>query len=127
MSHILIVDDESDVAEALCAVLELEGYEVSVVGDGAACLRFLGEQRPDLVLLDLMMPVLNGFQVLDAMQDDALRDVPVIMMSAARPERVFSEPNVRAFLKKPFELQGLLDTIEQALRPLPSGVGVNVG
>lgn len=120
MSQILVVDDEADISEALRALLELEGYQVDVAADGGECLRYLRARRPDLIMLDLMMPVLNGFQVLEAMQADGWRELPVIVMSAARPPQPFTHGNVRAFLTKPFDLQSLLDSVEQALRSLPA-------
>lgn len=114
MTRILVVDDELDIAEAVRAVLEAEGYKVEIAADGRQCLQLLREQRPDLLLLDVMMPVIDGFGVLDEMKNEGLR-VPVVMMSAIRPEGRLAEYEVQAFLKKPFQLETLLDAVAGAL------------
>jgi two-component system OmpR family response regulator len=114
MTQILVVDDELDIAEAVRAVLEAEGYEVETAADGAQCLETLRHRRPDLVLLDVMMPGVDGFGVLERMRQDDV-GVPVVMMSAIRPDNRLADYDIKAFLKKPFHLETLLDTVETAL------------
>lgn len=116
MKRVLVVDDERDIAEALSAVLETEGYTPSTRGDGFACLEAVREQRPDLILLDIMMPRLDGFGVLEQLEAEAL-DVPVVMMSAVRPAQRLAqyESRLAGFMKKPFELDVLLDKIEAVI------------
>lgn len=114
MTRILVVDDELDIAEAVRAVLEAEGYQVETASDGGQCLQELRRQQPDLLLLDVMMPVVDGFGVLESMQSEGMQ-VPVVVMSAIRPDSRLAEHKVKAFLKKPFHLETLLETVDRAL------------
>lgn len=114
MTRILVVDDELDIAEAVRAVLEAEGYQVETAADGSECLQVLQAAPPDLLLLDVMMPVLDGFGVLEEMRS-ADMSVPVVMMSAIRPDSRLAEYQIKAFLKKPFHLETLLETVDRAL------------
>lgn|SRR5690625_2828801 len=114
MKRILVVDDELDIAEAVRAVLEAEGHQVDIAADGNECLQMLRQRTPDLLLLDVMMPGLDGFGVLDQMHHEGLQ-VPVVMMSAIRPDRRLAEYEVEDFLKKPFQLETLLNAVTEAL------------
>src|SRR5262249_14622160 len=81
--RILVAEDERDVAELIRYTLAKEGYEVLVVASGAEALRQAREARPDLLLLDLMIPQLNGWEVCRRLkQDPATRALPVIMLTA---------------------------------------------
>ncbi len=80
---ILAVDDEPDVIIGVRAVLEAEGYEVLEAGDGKQALAVLRTQRPDLVVLDVLMPGMDGWETLSAIQaDERLKDIPVLMLTA---------------------------------------------
>jgi two-component system response regulator MprA len=114
MTRILVVDDELDIAEAVRAVLEAEGYQVDTAADGGQCLEMLRREPPDLLLLDVMMPGIDGFGVLERMRSEELR-VPVVMMSAVRSSDRLSQYRIEAFLKKPFHLGTLLETVGRAL------------
>ena len=111
MKTILVVEDEFDVQQVVADVLRDEGYEVSVCGTGRDALRMLSESPPDLVILDVMMPVLSGTQVLEVMRKTSGLDrVPVILMSETMP-RHSESPAWQYFLKKPFRLEHLLDAV----------------
>lgn len=114
MKRILVVDDEIDIAEAIRAVLEIEDYHVDTAGDGTECLQFLQSGTPDLILLDVMMPGLDGFEVLERMHAEGYT-VPVVMMSAVKPDRKPATYPLKAFMKKPFHLDTLLDTVAGAM------------
>ncbi|EPX61041.1 response regulator [Cystobacter fuscus DSM 2262] len=115
MKTILVVEDEFDVQQVVADVLKDEGYEVSVCGSGAEALRRLSESRPDVVLLDVMLPVLSGLQVLEVMRKTpGLDRVPVILMSEAIPRIAQSW---QLFLKKPFRLEQLLDAVNRVSSP----------
>jgi CheY-like chemotaxis protein len=117
MTRLLVVDDELSILEALEDVLATEGYEVLTAHNGAEGLKRLGEALPDLVLLDLMMPVMDGREMLRRMREDPrLKDIPVIIMSAGR----ISDEERRAAcatLPKPFDLDNLLRTLSEHARP----------
>ena len=114
MSSVLVVDDEQAIREFLDDVLTGAGYEVSTASDGQAALTHIATAPPDLVVLDIMMPVLDGREVLKRMRaDPTLRHVAVLVMSAAAdPGPLVS---VERFLPKPFDLDELLSAIEDLL------------
>jgi CheY-like chemotaxis protein len=113
LKTILVVEDEFDVQQVVADVLRDEGYEVSVCGTGTEALRCLSESRPDVVLLDVMLPVLSGLQVLEVMRKTpGLDRVPVILMSEAIPKSARSY-SWEFFLKKPFRLEHLLDAVNR--------------
>jgi DNA-binding response OmpR family regulator len=111
---ILVVDDEDAVLDALSVLLEDEGYRVLTAEDGEAALARIAEERPHVVLLDVMMPKLDGHEVLRAMRaTPELARLPVLLMSAAHGSqaRVEGVP----FLRKPFDIAELLERIQEAL------------
>jgi DNA-binding response OmpR family regulator len=115
MRRLLVVDDELAILEALQEVLSSEGYAVSTASNGAEGLQRATEERPDLVLLDLMMPIMDGWEMLRRMQEDTqLQHVPVIVMSAGRVSP--GELKGLYFLAKPFDLDRLLVLVEQQTR-----------
>ena len=78
--RILVVDDDAALAEMLTIVLRAEGFDTAVVGDGSQALPAVRELRPDLVLLDLMLPGMNGIDVCKALRADS--GVPIVMLTA---------------------------------------------
>ncbi|MFP2927048.1 response regulator [Pyxidicoccus sp. 3LG] len=115
MKRLLIVDDELAIVEALQDILSVEGYDIVTAFNGAEGLQRMAASRPDLVLLDLMMPVMDGREMLRRMREDAsLHDIPVVVMSAGRISDEERRSSAR-FLAKPFELDVLLDTISELL------------
>jgi DNA-binding response OmpR family regulator len=118
MSRILLVEDNVDLAEAIRHNLEFEGHEVRVAHDGEAALATVEAFAPELVVLDVMLPRLDGFQVLRRLRE-AGNDVPVVMLTARTEEA----DHVRAFrldadqyVTKPFRLLELLERISMLLR-----------
>lgn len=131
---VLVVDDEEAIAEAVRARLENEGYRVLVAGDGPEALETAGRERPDLVVLDLMLPGMDGLEVCRQLQRD--RWVPVLMLTARTEEAdkvAGFAVGADDYLTKPFSLRELavrvrailrrVDRIEQApsTEPLRSG------
>ncbi|MEQ9401650.1 MAG: response regulator transcription factor [Longimicrobiales bacterium] len=117
-AHILLVEDNEDLAAGIRHNLELEGYEVSWAGDGRAGLDAARDRPPDLLILDVMMPELDGFQVLQALRQDGF-DRPVLFLTARGEEA----DKVRGFrldadqyVTKPFGLLELLERIRSILR-----------
>jgi two-component system chemotaxis response regulator CheY len=111
---VLLVDDDLVLRDILQDVLEYEGYDVIPAADGRQALDYLrtsgAADAPALMILDLMMPLVNGWQVLDAIQDDPALQVPTIVVSASRPVR---SSGGATYLHKPFNLLELLDTVHQ--------------
>ena len=118
MSRILVVEDNANLAFGLQTSLELEGHEVEVAGDGVAGLRRARESEPALVVLDLMLPELDGYRVLKALRDDA-RQMPVLILTA-RGEEADKVLGFRLgaddYVTKPFGLLELLARVQALLR-----------
>jgi CheY-like chemotaxis protein len=109
MVSVLVVDDENDIREAVSELLVDEGYAVLGAGDGAEALRQLRDHHPSVVLLDLMMPGMNGWEFRAAQKDDPdLSKIPVIVLSALG--RV-SGLDAQGYVQKPFGVQQLLDAV----------------
>ena len=120
--HILVVDDERDLADLVAINLEAVGYRVSLARDGIEALESIRHERPDLVLLDVMMPRADGWHVLgDLQQDEETRDLPVVMLTALAGERDVIRGHLEgavSYVTKPFDIRGLLRCVEDALEPL---------
>jgi two-component system chemotaxis response regulator CheY len=112
---ILVVDDEDAIREAVAETLELEGYHVERAHDGLQALIKLRASRPDAIVLDLMMPVMDGWTFLRHLREEPLASgTPVVVMSAYRMlESTAPDLEVQAWLPKPFDLDVLLVTVER--------------
>jgi CheY-like chemotaxis protein len=122
---ILIVEDEFGLAEMLRDMLREHGYEVVLAINGRLALDVLGEQHVDLVLTDLMMPVMDGEELATAMRTgDTYRDTPVIMMTSLPTALPQQRELFDAILRKPFSPELLLRTIQGCLNMHPdAGAG----
>lgn len=120
MAVILVVDDEEPIQELLKFNLEKEGYTVLVADDGPAALKIIEEKRPDLVILDVMLPGMDGLEVCNQLrQNSKVRDIPVIMLTAKVEEidKVLGlELGADDYLTKPFSPRELLARIHARLR-----------
>ena len=112
---ILVVDDEPSIRDLIVAVLEEEGYRAVAAETGLRALELVPSEHPDLVLLDMMMPHMDGQETMRQLrQTPEGEDLPVIVMSAAvTADRL--RGGVAAFIAKPFDLVALLDTIDGVL------------
>lgn len=121
---ILVVDDESSIAEAIAEVLSWEGYRVSVAPNGLRALEMMRLSRPTLVITDYMMPLLDGVQLLRAMRaDPQLAGIPAILFSAAPLAGLAGVELAAELLAKPFEVNHLLEVIERVLKRPRTGEG----
>ena len=117
MTQVLVVDDEPMVREVLARYLEAEGFGVVTAGDGEEALDRFEESRPDLVLLDLMLPRIDGFEVLDRMR--TLARVPVIMLTARGEETdrvVGLDLGADDYVTKPFSPREVVARVRAVLR-----------
>ncbi|MDO4557896.1 MAG: response regulator transcription factor [Planctomycetia bacterium] len=117
MEHILIVEDELNLAEGLRCNLEAEGYQVTICGDGASALTFLETTRVDLVVLDLMLPGMSGYAVCETLRARE-QVMPILILSA----RSLAEDRTRGFqvgadqyMQKPFDLDEFLIRVRSLL------------
>jgi CheY-like chemotaxis protein len=116
--RVLVVDDDALIRDTLATALSDEGYTVRVAADGQAALDTLSEWLPDLIVLDLMMPVMDGHAFRVAQRAlDATANIPVIVLSAAHNIQArASNLGAAAIFPKPFDLSTLLDAIERTVR-----------
>ena len=124
MATVLVVDDEFGIAELIEMALEDEGHHVVAAVNGRQGLERLAEAAPDLVLLDYMMPILDGPGVLRAVQaDPVLRAIPVVLMTSLDEATARREcDGYAAFLRKPFRIELLTRTVAEVLgRARPDG------
>jgi len=113
----LVIEDDGNIAELLRLYLEKDGFEVRCAGDGGEGLAFFRAQQPDLVLLDIMLPVMDGWGVLREIRRDSR--CPVIMLTARSetPDKVSGlEQGADDYITKPFEVKELLARIHAVLR-----------
>ena len=115
VQRVLVVDDEPDVA-FLCRVnLEMEGYEVLTADDGQTAVEVVGAEHPDAVLLDIMLPRLDGWSVLSAIRaDPSTAEIPVVIMSA-KPREGRSLEGAIEYIEKPFSRDQLVRAVRGAV------------
>jgi len=112
VTTVLVVEDERAIADLLGIILADEGYRVVVARNGREGLARVAERRPDVILSDIMMPVLNGLMMGRTLHDDpAYRTIPLVFMSAVPLPPSALASHYVAFLAKPFSLDDVLDTI----------------
>jgi CheY-like chemotaxis protein len=117
MATVLVVDDEFGIVDVLETILTDEGYRVLTACNGKQGLVRLTEEKPEVILLDFMMPILGGSEMLRAMAvEPAYQHIPVIMMSALS-EQVIADrcKGYAAFLHKPFRVAAVLSTVARVL------------
>jgi two-component system, chemotaxis family, chemotaxis protein CheY len=108
--RMLIVDDDREVRETLRTALEDEGFTVAVAANGAEAMTKLEERRPRLVLLDLMMPIVDGWEVLDRMRADPSMDDVRICVCSARSDP--AEAQADFVLRKPFDVAAVMQVVD---------------
>ena len=115
-TKILLVDDEPGILMTVKKRLEFEGYQVTAVMNGEEALRSVREARPDLVVLDVMLPGLDGYEVCRRIKADERLRIPVVMLSAmtqAKDEQAGFECGADAYIRKPFRAAELLEKIKE--------------
>jgi CheY-like chemotaxis protein len=118
MTLILVIDDELSIVEMLSAFLGEEGLQVMTASNGQEGLERLANARPAVVVSDVMMPVLDGWELCRRMQaDPRYRSIPVVLMSSVRTAPSLAGCRYAALVSKPFELDEMLQTISRLLNP----------
>src|SRR4030065_2688016 len=116
---ILIVDDEVDLGETLRFPLEMEGYHVLVSYNGEDALNQAGTENPDLILLDLMLPKLDGYKVCRLLKfDERYKNIPILMLTAKTQEKdkaLGMETGANDYITKPFDLDRLVEKVKSYL------------
>ncbi len=117
MARILIADDDLKIQDIVSEILSAGGHQVSVCTNGAETLKEAAENPPDLILLDVCLPVIDGYSVaLKILQDEKTKDVPVIMLVSSKAEKEkASELSVGKTLNKPFKPQDLISAVNEVL------------
>lgn len=117
---ILIVDDEDHIVEMLKLRLETLGYEVVTACDGEAGLKLSRESKPDLIILDLMLPKIDGYKVCRMLKfDEKYKHIPIIMFTARAQDsdvKMGKEVGADAYITKPFDSKILLEKIGELLK-----------
>ncbi len=121
MTRILSVDDDLDLQQLVAYVLRKKGWEVAYAYDGKAGLEKARELKPDLILLDMMLPIMNGIEVITALKEkDDTKLIPVIVMTAYPSDAQFVQSTVMGlgaveYLAKPVHIDELVKTVERLL------------
>ena len=120
-TYLLVVDDDPQVVDLVRQLLEDAPYEIAAAVDGQAALEAIDQRRPDVILLDLLMPRLDGFGVLEYLQHTArYRDIPVIVLTAktcTRAEQTLLQERVRTVIhKQGLDRDALIQEVRAALR-----------
>lgn len=118
--RVLLVDDEKDFVEVVTTRLESNNYEVISAYDGEEALQKVADSRPDLIILDIMLPKISGFDVCRKLKNDqAYKHIPIIMLTAKfQPNDInFGKAmGAEAYITKPFEPQVLVDKMRELLK-----------
>jgi len=118
--RLLLIDDSKEIAAALSAAMKAEGIELNVVTDGVAGIEAAKHQKPDLILLDLMLPKLSGFDVCKILKTDNLTwRIPIVIISTvSKPELIdrAKEAGADHFIRKPYSLE---ETVKQIKALIP--------
>jgi len=114
---ILVVDDEEELRDFISMRLEANGYEVVTAGNGIEGLKVVVDEKPDLIISDVLMPEMDGFAFYKILkEDEATKDIPVLILTArGKMEDTFRVLGVDDFLSKPFQADELLSKIQLQL------------
>jgi DNA-binding response OmpR family regulator len=118
MAKILVVDDDPEISGLLQLTLENMGHTIRICDNGRNVIDVLKEFKPDVMILDVMLPGIDGYSITSSLADDTeLSKIPIVVLSALEPSRgLFAKFNqVSSFLTKPFNVDELIDAVKNAL------------
>ena len=110
---ILVVDDEADIRSSVKTILEKEGYEVITAVNGDDCLKKLEKGKPDLILLDIMMPGTPVREIVKKIKDVKISYLSVVRTSEAEKEKLLGQNNIVDFIQKPFDIKDLVKRVKK--------------
>lgn len=117
---ILLIEDNGDVRENTCELLELEGYKVIFASNGKTGLDLAKEKKPDLILCDIWMPELDGYEVFNGLSSDSeTANIPFIFLTASVEKKEIATGfamGANGYISKPFEAQELFDTVARCIK-----------
>ncbi len=123
MAKILVVDDEPDIVEIITFTLESKGHEITAAKDGVEGIEQVKKNEPDLIILDVMMPKMNGMQVVDYLRNkEQYNHIPIIMLTATtqysrKPDEEWRKKiGVEDYISKPFEPIDLITRVDKVLK-----------
>ncbi|HYR56727.1 MAG TPA: response regulator [Myxococcaceae bacterium] len=120
MAHILVVDDDASHRTLLCDALQEMGYRTAEASNGREALEFLDGEMPDGVLLDLRMPVMSGWGLLDLLKKSPrTKSLPIIIISAYGFEWEAELVGASGYISKPVDLQNVQETVKRLIGPPP--------
>ena len=114
---VLVVDDEEAIRTTLCEILELEGYTVRGVANGWEALQEVERLRPELVLLDMQMPIMDGWGFARALRERGITVTILVLTAATNAERWAREIQADGWMSKPFDLNQLITEVERLCPP----------
>lgn len=116
VGRVLIVEDDADIRAIVAAVLELSGHQAIEASNGLEALEVVNREMPDLILLDMKMPVMNGWELVKQLDRRAAPRAPIVVMTAAEDARGrAAEIGAEGWIGKPFDLVDLIDVVERHL------------
>lgn len=116
--RVLVVEDDDGIRDLVDIVLSSAGYEVLTASDGAAALQVVSEIHPDLILLDMRMPVMDGWELARRYRAGPAPHAPIVVLTAARDAAArAAEIDADGYLGKPFDVRELLSTVSAYARP----------
>lgn len=116
-TKIVICDDDLGILDVLDLILEMEGFEITKVSDSTLLMNHLATDQPDLLILDLWMPVLSGYDIIKMLRShDEQSHLPILILSASRnEEQTALDAGATTFMSKPFNIDELVKTVKELL------------
>lgn len=114
---IIVCDDDAGILDVVEMVLEMEGYDVSKVIDSTSLLNIVSSVKPDLIILDLWMPVLSGYDITKMLRsDNRFNNIPILILSASRNEREKAlKTGANHFMAKPFDIEEMVKSVNNLI------------
>ena len=112
---VLVVDDEEDIRETIALFLKKNGYEVRTAVNGDDCLEKVREEKPDMILLDIMMPGTPVIEVVRQLPNEKIVFCTVVRTSDSEREKLLTQKNILGFIQKPFDIDDLLAKVKETI------------